>query len=178
MASTFAGFSEAAVLYAEYATVVETIRTRFLDDISGFLDAVRAEVGALLAPQLLQEKQTAVRYRYWWIADNAKEKDSHPQLWVDCRAPGIVKPGSLRLIGCAPQATPPVLRSLAAVAKDPKVQQYCTQGAGGTWSLFTINVAYAGDNLPAQAANPIALVLAAMHQVYLDCQIPRGKAAD
>lgn len=161
----FSGFSEAARLCAQYSAVVDTMYKAFERDVDGFLDTLRDEVARLLAPALLQERQTP-GYRYLWVAQEDQDKDSHPQLWFSTRDPKIVIPGELRMTAVAPQAEGEVLRRLAAVATDHPHRSYCKPAAGGKWSLFTVVVPYPPQDSVSQAAKPIADILIGLHNVY------------
>jgi hypothetical protein len=96
----FEGFGDAAVLYSKYASIVDAIYQEFLGDITNFLDSLGEQIKDIISPFQLQEKTTS-GYRYWWIAPNAGDKDSYPQLFFSSALPEIVKPGVLRLTACA-----------------------------------------------------------------------------
>jgi hypothetical protein len=161
----FTGFDEAARLYAQYWAVVDSMYKAFEQNVDGFLDAIRDQIGQLIAPAHLQERQTP-GYRYWGIAKDDMDKDAYPQLWLSTREAKIVLPGELRMTAVAPRAEAQELRRLADVATQHNLSSYCKSAGGGRWSLFYVLVSYPQQDPATHAAKPIADVLLALHNAY------------
>ena len=89
--SGFSGFSEAALLYAEHASVIALVREKFQTDVYAFLDALQDEIINLLHPIKLQVSitQPPTRFRYWWVGDHLDPEGLllSPLVYVDLRLP-------------------------------------------------------------------------------------------
>ena len=158
--SAFGQFSEAAKLYAQHWVVVEAMATEFQKSVDVFLDALYERIGAIVAPSQLQQKLVdSTRNRYWWLAEDDRDRDAYPQLWLDGRLPTIVVPGELRFTAIAPRATGEQLRRLADLATQPALARFCAKATGRAWSLFTVVVQYPDTDPVESAAEPIATVL-------------------
>jgi hypothetical protein len=161
--SPFEGFSEAARLYAEYASVVTLMRERFQTDVYSFLDALQVELAAQLNPVRLntQITQPPTRFRYWIAGDGVdlKDRDYYPLVFVDPRLPEIVVPGRLDLIGAAPKSTVEQRAQVLKAIEEPYFDKYVVQKSQNTWSLFRFAVTYDHANDLSLIAAPIAELL-------------------
>jgi hypothetical protein len=157
-------FSDAAQLYAEYAAVVELMRREFVQSISSFLDSIVAELRPMVLPEILHEKQTGASYRYWWLANQATDMESHPLLWFEASQPAIVSSCRLTVTACAPSATAQELASYITVSKEPPLAPYCKSAAGRRWSLFFFTVSYADGDPIEHVAEPISCLLLALRE--------------
>jgi len=159
----FKGFSEAAVLYAENAALVDQMYQATLKEVNTFLDAVRDEVISLIAPRTLQE-QNVQKNRYWWIGEDPDKGPEYPQFYFAKEKAEIVIPGVLEMVAIAQKSTEDQRRQLQAIAGQPEFKDICTQGKGGTWSLFTARITYSGENMVSEAAGKIAPLLIALSE--------------
>lgn len=90
----FEGFSEAARLFAENESVVDTMRQRLKDDAARFWSSVEGALADALAPERIVMSHTA-GYTYYRVARDGGEA---PSLWVT-RADGrLVRSGEV-LVG-------------------------------------------------------------------------------
>ena len=160
--SHFDGFSEKARLYAQYASVVDEMKTAFEESTNRFLNAVRDRVSAEVS-STLQEKTTS-GYRYWWLSDNEANGDEFPQLWIASNATAIIVPGTLQVTAIASKARPDDLALLAAVSAQEGLREHCSKRPGTT-TLFVLDLSYTEDDPVGEVAPVIAKVLTALNEV-------------
>ncbi len=161
--SDFDEFGEAARLYAGSFEIVTEMERLFRADINRFAEALYDAVAELVGPDRLHENEGATS-SMWWLADDDSHRDQHPQLWVaDWYRPEVVAPGRLTFTAIAPGADDAARQVYTSLADQKDLAGFCTRGKGGTWSLFTAQIAWsdATDGI-GKAAEQIATVLQAL----------------
>ena len=160
----FAGFSEAARLYAENAKLVDAMRLAFQRDVDEFLDSVQDEMASRInleaAPLQLQHRVTK-GYKYWWIGEDEREQNDYPQLWINRTLPEIVHPGTLVLTAISPKAQGDQLSKLSAIGLMDEFKSCCSPG-GKPWNLFVVRITGLHDPKTSETAGKIADILVAL----------------
>lgn len=159
--TSFKKFSDAAILYAKNADIVNAMYEECRKGIATFLDAIHDELTAM-EPNIREQKTPG--YRYWWIADpedqDSKDpKNNHVPVWVGDEETEIISQGVLNLRVGAPSATPPERERIIRAALSGECSKVCSRWNGGSWSLFRALVKYSSDDPARSAAESILLIL-------------------
>lgn len=166
--SDFAGFSEAALLYAENEPIVQAMRQGFASETRAFIDAITSKTRAMLAPSVLQLKD-ATQYRYFWISSSDDlPKDTFPQVWCNLLLPTIVAPGNLTFTSMYPNKD-----RLVSEALGTEINNVLSQlGAYATARVrygFAFTIEYVGKTPEDQVrsvAEPLAAALRVMDEYH------------
>lgn len=163
MSGGFENFTEAARLYAKYASVVEEMRELFGANISAFLDAVRDRMRSQVKDGCKLGEWRSDKYVNWWIED-AESDDDCPYVWIESQLPEIVEPGILKLIATA-GSTRDRNQQFATVRETLRLPASCEITKGG--GLFTIKISYNTDPVT-NTAQPTLAVLTALYDADLN----------
>ncbi len=131
---------------------------QFLSDVAS---AVQDRVGTEV-----ETKTTKAGYWYCWLPRTGATADDCFQVWCSSEDPEIVL-GRLELGTGAPSAEEVVLKRLASVTSLPHLQDFCTPGAGGSWSLFTVTIQFGQDN-------PVEAVAERLAKLFLAAEKAQG----
>ncbi len=169
MNDTFAGFTEAARLYAENYNVVRQVERMFEENLIAFADAVQAKMQTRMGRDRIQLERTKESCS-WWIesADDASgDDDEAPFVWYYHKSLEIVSPGTVNVVASFGGDSEAERQAYAAVGKSlvlpPNCKQYMNRLFSG--GLFGVSITLAdGDPVDAMAG-PVLAVLQALHQV-------------
>ena len=93
-------------------------------------------------------------------------KTRTPSSGVDNNATSVVLHGRLRLGAIAPRANQDDLKHYTAVAQHPNLKEFSKGAAGGTWSLFSLDLPCDEEDPVSQVAPVVASALLTLDEVY------------
>ena len=167
--TSFDGFKEVTLLYAENHKLVEQVRSECFSDINRFLDCVKETVREMDLPAPLCEKTTQ-GYRYWWLASDDHQNQRLPQLWLYSSDPELVS-GTMKLTAIWDGAERNEISALAEIRSDPAVEDICRTGDGGTWSILKAEIKVPKNDPVAPVAAKVGLLLS---KLYITHELIRG----
>jgi hypothetical protein len=186
MSEDFTKFSEAALLYAKYSTVVDEMYEAFNAELFSFLDAVREQTQLQVRKgKIAQEGKTS--YRSWWIDENDSadededvteaEEEDVPYIYFSTQDPRIVMPGVLTLEAHADGDLEPYRQQIAAALSQIQFPKTCKKVARVGKALFAVTVSYGeADDPVAMASEPVVAILTTLDEVYRKLQPKLAKA--
>lgn len=168
----FAGFSEAARLYASNIEVVREMEKAYLADVATFLEAFQQELQRLLAPKVFSWWETKDRNRYWWRGEAQRTEVGY--LWFTSREPTEIDHEGLALIGGTDIKDTAVHEALKRLP-DSRPDLGLEQDGRDRWTTFHLLLDFEGEEYFETAAQRVANVLIAMDEVVADAKRSRRK---